>query len=357
MRSCRNKSLREFSFQRIILPMRKFIVLLFLFLAVAFVFLSFSELEKIVETLQKSNWIFLTFAFLFEGLWLYNAAATYGSLYHLVELEEAKGQLFLMTVAANFVNVIAPSAGIGGMAVFLDAARRRGQSTGRVTVLGVLFALYDYAAFLCVLALGLVVLSRRNNLTGGELTATAILLVIALVMSSLLYLGYKSSERLGKVLASLARLVNRVARPFIHREYLKEESAHLFAQEAAEGIAMIRGKRKELLWPFLFALNNKALLICVMAFTFLALGTPFSVGTLVGGFSIGYLFLIVSPTPAGIGVVESILPVALSSLRVPWAAAVLITLVYRGVTFWFPLAVGAVAFRLLHRQPKMETGQ
>jgi uncharacterized protein (TIRG00374 family) len=93
-------------------------------------------------------------------------------------------------------------------------------------------------------------------------------------------------------------------------------------------------------------------LICVMAFTFLALGTPFSVGTLVGGFSIGYLFLIVSPTPSGLGVVEGILPVALNTLRVKWEAAVLITLVYRAVTFWFPLAVGAVAFRILQREPK-----
>jgi uncharacterized protein (TIRG00374 family) len=332
--------------------MRKFILLLILFLAVLFVFLSFSELQSIAETLQKSNWIFLTFAVLFQCLWLYNAATTYGSLYRLVELEETKRQLFLMTTAANFVNVIAPSAGIGGMAVFLDVARRRGQPTGRVMVAGVLFALYDYAAFLCVLSLGLTVLFRRNHLTASELTASAILLVIACSVASFLYLGYKSADQLGKVLARLSRLVNWISRPFIHRDYLKVENAHFFAQEVAEGVSLMRGKRKELLWPFLFALNNKALLICVLAFTFLALGTPFSVGTLVGGFSIGYLILIVSPTPAGVGVVESILPVALNSLRVPWAAAVLITLVYRGITFWFPLAVGGIAFRLLERQPK-----
>jgi uncharacterized membrane protein YbhN (UPF0104 family) len=35
---------------------------------------------------------------------------------------------------------------------------------------------------------------------------------------------------------------------------------------------------------------------------------------------------------------------------VQWAAAVLITLVYRAVTFWFPLLVGAVAFRILNRK-------
>jgi len=110
---------------------------------------------------------------------------------------------------------------------------------------------------------------------------------------------------------------------------------------------MIRGQRKDLLWPFLFALNNKALLICVMAFTFWALGVPFSVGTVVGGVSIAGLFLIVSPTPSGVGIVEGILPFALETMRVPFAAAVLITLIYRAVTFWFPLAVGGVAFRIL----------
>lgn len=334
--------------------MRKFIFLLILFIAVVFIFLSFSELENIADTLEKSNWIFLSFALLFECIWLYNVATTYSAIYRLVELRESRRQLLLMATAANFVNVIAPSAGIGGMAVFLDSARRRGQPTGRVTVVGVLYVLYDYAAFLCVLALGLIVLFRRNNVTAGELTAAAILLLIALGVGSLLYLGYKSADQLGRVLAWLSRGVNRIARPFLHRDYLDVENAHSFAREIAEGISLLRGKPKQLIWPFLFALNNKALLICVMAFVFLALGTPFSVGTLVGGFSIGYLFLIVSPTPSGVGVVESILPVALTSLRVRWAAAVLITLVYRAVTFWFPLAVGLVALRLLQQQPAVK---
>jgi hypothetical protein len=110
---------------------------------------------------------------------------------------------------------------------------------------------------------------------------------------------------------------------------------------------MLRGKKKQLLWPFLFSLNNFALLICALAFTFLALGTPFSVGTLVGGFAISYLFLIVSPTPSGLGVVEGVMTVALNSLRVQWEAAVLITLTYRFITFWLPLVIGAIAFRRL----------
>lgn len=332
--------------------MRKIIVPLILLLAIALILFSSSELENIAKTLQHSNWRFLVAALIVELIWMYNVATTFRLLYRMVGLEEKSRHLLLVATAANFVNVIAPSVGIGGMAVFLDDATRRNHSAGRVTVVGVLYLLFDYAAFLCVLALGLIVLFRRNNLNAGEITASFILLAIAGTLAFLLYLGYRSASELGKALAWMTRLVNRLMRPFIHRDYLQEERAHFFAQEVAEGLSLIRGKRRELVWTFLFSLNNFALLICVFAFTFLALGTPFSVGTLVGGFSIGYLFLVVSPTPSGLGVVEGMLALALNTLRVKWEAAVLITLTYRAVTFWFPLGVGAIAFRALNGQEK-----
>jgi len=332
--------------------MRKFIIALVLFLAVAFVIFRFSEFKNIVNIIHHSNYRFLIAAVVVEGIWFYNSATDYAVLYRLVGLKQKASHLILVATAANFVNVIAPTAGIGGMAVFLDDARRHDHPTGRVTVVGVLYVLYDYMAFFCILALGFIVLIRRNNLDAGELTAAAILLGIAGALAFLLYLGYKSAERLGRALARMARFINRILRPFIHRNYLKEEDAYHFAQEAAGGITMLRGRKNDFGWPFLFALNNFALLITVLALTFLALGTPFTVGTLVGGFAISYLFLIVSPTPSGVGVVEGVMTVALASLRVQLEAAALITLVYRFITFWLPLAIGAIAFRLLGDKSK-----
>jgi uncharacterized protein (TIRG00374 family) len=340
--------------------MRKFIVALVLLLTIVFIFLRLSELQNIADTLQKSNWVFLSIALLFESLWLYNLSTTFGALYHLMGLKEGRLQLFLMTTAANFVNVVAPSAGIGGVAIFMDSAKQRNLSPGKVMVVGALYVLYDYAALLCILVLGFVVLIRRNTLEASELIASAILLVLAFAMAALLYLGYKSAEQLGSVLVWLSRMINRLIRFFIHRDYLSEENARLFAREVAEGILLIRGKRKDLVWPFLFSLNNKALLVCVMAFTFLTVGTPFTVGTVVSGVSIANLFLIVSPTPSGVGIVEGILPFALNMLRVPWGASVLITLIYRAVTFWLPLLVGVVTFRIIgnnRKRPPIEADQ
>ena len=328
-----------------------------LLLAIVFIILRFSELQNILDTLHHSNYRFLIAAVIIEIIWFYNSATVYSVLYRLVGLNEKNSHLILVATAANFVNVIAPSVGIGGMAVFLDDAKRRNHSTGRVTVVGVLYILFDYMAFFCILALGLIVLLRRNNLNAGELTAAAILLAIAAGVAFLIYLGYKSGEHLGSALTWLARLINRIVRPFIHRDYLQEEQVRSFAREIAEGIAMLRGKRRELLWPFLFSLNNFALLLCVLAFTFLALGTPFTVGTLVAGFAISYLFLIVSPTPSGLGVMEGVMTLVLTTLRVKLEAAVLITLTYRFITFWFPLVVGAVAFRFLGGKGKPLAGE
>jgi uncharacterized protein (TIRG00374 family) len=90
-------------------------------------------------------------------------------------------------------------------------------------------------------------------------------------------------------------------------------------------------------------------MMAILVSAFLSFQVPFSAGTIIGGFAISYLFLIVSPTPSGIGIVEGVMPLALSSLRVPWSQAVIITLAYRGITFWFPLGVGALALRYLNR--------
>jgi uncharacterized protein (TIRG00374 family) len=237
---------------------------------------------------------------------------------------------------------------VGGLAMFISDGRSRGHAPGKVTVAGALYLLLDEAAFLCVLAFGLVVLVRRNNLGPGEITASLILLCIASVIAFLLYLGYRSAEALGDTLARMARLINQVLRPLIHREYLSETRAHEFASEIADGLGSLPEKPRSLIQPFLLLLVNKILLMCILTAAFLSFNVPFSAGTIIGGFSIAYLFLIVSPTPSGIGVVEGIMAVVLGSLRVDFSQAVIVTLTYRFVTFWAPLASGAWAFRTLH---------
>jgi len=332
--------------------MRKFIFILVLFLGAAFVYLSFGELESIVETLQQGHLWFVLLALLLQGAWFVASGLTYHSLYHLLGMDGTVSKLSLLSAAANFVNTVAPSAGMGGMAVFISDAHRSGQSPGKATVASMLYLFLDYVAFLFVLTLGLIVLFRRNDLDPTEIIASSVIFAIAIALGFLLYLGSRSAEALGNALAWMARLVNRVARPFAHREYLSEARAHEFARELADDLKSLPQRPRSLIQPLLYSFANKALMICVLMAAFLSFQVPFTAGTIIGGFAISYVFLIVSPTPAGIGIVEGIMPLALSSLRVPWSQAVIITLAYRGITFWVPLGVGAIAFRMLNRDDK-----
>jgi hypothetical protein len=329
--------------------MKKLFVIVMLFLGIAVVAISFSELETIMLTLQKAHLTFFILAIIVQLIWFITAARMYQSIFHLLGVYESTLTLSRIATAANFINVVAPTAGVGGIALFASEAHRRGHPSGKVTVAAALFLLLDQAAFLCVLALGLIVLARRNDLDVSEISASLLLLGTAISYAFVLYLGYRSEEKLGNLLAKIARGINRIVKFFRKQEYLSETRAHGFAHEVAEGFSGLTEKPSSLIRPILWGILSKVLLMCILICAFLSFEVPFSAGTIIAGFSIAYLFLIVSPTPSGIGIVEGLMPIALTSLNVDWSQAVLITLTYRTVTFWVPFGIGAWAFRSIHK--------
>jgi uncharacterized protein (TIRG00374 family) len=330
--------------------MRKVFLVVVGLLAVAYLVFSFTELESILAALRQSKPIYLGIAIAVEALLLLNTSATFWALYRLAKLRESKRNLFMMVTAANFVNLVTPAPGLGGIAVFIDEARRRGLSTGRVMVAGILYVLYEYAALFAALAAGFIILAQLGKLNVAELLAAGFILVLAVSVSAGLVVGYRSTRQLGNLLAWLVRGFNRLLRPFLHKDYLNVASAYNFSNGLADGLSSLRtATLGQILLPLVFTLINKLLLILVLALAFLALDTPVSIGTVVAGFSVGHLFVYASPTPSGIGFVDSILPLALNSLDVSLPRAVLVALVYRAVTLWLPLALGALAFRTLQK--------
>ncbi|HLE92100.1 MAG TPA: lysylphosphatidylglycerol synthase domain-containing protein, partial [Anaerolineales bacterium] len=130
--------------------MRKVIIVLILFLGAAFVYLSFGELESILGTLRQGNFWFVLLAILIQLGWIFVTGLTYLSIFRLLGLQGTAYKLSLLATGANFVNIVAPSGGMGGVAVFIADANRNGQSPGKVLIATVLYLFLDYIAFLCV---------------------------------------------------------------------------------------------------------------------------------------------------------------------------------------------------------------
>lgn len=326
--------------------MRKLILAAALILAGVFFISHFTEVEKAANTLRNGDWRFVVLAILFEVLWLWGMGKTYQSIYRLLGIQEDHKHMLSVAAAANFASVVAPSGGMSALAVFMADAKRRGHPVARITVAGAMYLLLEYTSILLAFGVGIIALLRRNNLHWPELTAAGILLAGALGLMALLIIASRSAQLFARVMAWLARTCNRLLRPFLQREWWAEDQALAFALEASGCITLMRkASRTQLARPLAFSLSNKVLLIGILVLVFMAFQVPFSAGTIVAGFSLAYLYVIVSPTPAGVGVVEGVLTLSLRSLGVPLEPAAVITLAFRGVTFWEPLFIGGVMFR------------
>ncbi len=334
--------------------MRKFTFAVVLMLAVVFILARTAEVSSIVETLRQADWRFMVLAVIVMGFWFGNTALNYWFVYRALGMDEKVGHLTLLMSSANFVNIVAPSGGVGGIAVFMSEAKRKGISPARVTVAAAVVVMLDYIGFLLVLGLGLIVLFRRSTLSSSELAATLIMVTMAAVLGTLLYTGMRSAEALGNLLAKIAHRINRILWPFLHRDYIAEGRTREFAHDAAGGLQLLRSQPKSLVTPAALALNGKILMILIFLLTFLAFNVPFSPGTIVAGWSLSYLIAMTTPTPAGIGIVEGLLPLSLATLNVNLGAATVVTLAYRAVTFWLPLFIGMLAFRWVVREEKAE---
>ena len=335
----------------IIHSMRKVLVLIIVVLAVSLIAFRFREIQSIVETLKSANLRFFPIALALQFIWFFGLAAAFRSLYRIMGIEENIPHLASVAVSANFINVVAPTGGIGGMAVFVDDADKRGHPHGRVVAVTALYVFLDYLSFLIVLAAGFVVLLRRNIINSGEITAALILIVLVTVVGWLILTGIRSPEKFGQVLGNIFRGANNLLRPILRRDYLHEDQAYLFAAEVADGLAVLRIKHKGLIRPMFFLIVNRLIQMGILAFCFLSFDVAVSrLERLLRDTPSVTCFSLFLPLLQASGIVEGGLPIALTSLHVPFEQGLIVTLSYRAVTFWLPLALGAVAFRLAHRR-------
>src|SRR3990172_929686 len=334
--------------------MRKLLLAAVLLLAIIFIVTRLSDLEQIAETFRRGVPLWLLLAVLVHLASVFNNGATLRSLYRLLGLKEGVGRLMMLWCSSVFFTTVTSSGGWGGMAVFVTDGRKRGLPAARVTVASAMYYLYDFVSALLVVGVGLIVLLRRGQLDTGEILASIVLAVYALLLAGWLILAWRSPERLGTVLTRGGSVINRLVRPFVRRDYLDLQRARTLAHDMGAGLTEVRRSPEGLLLPIALSLSHKALTVAILFLCFLAFSQPFSVGTLIAGYSLGYIFTVVTPTPAGIGFVEGILTLAFSGFGIPVATSAVIALAYRGITLWLSLLYGMLSFRWVGLGPKPE---
>jgi phosphatidylglycerol lysyltransferase len=319
-------------------------------LIIAFLWLVVSrvvEIEQLLKTLAEGQWLWVLVAATLQVGYYIFYTAMYQSAFDTVEVKSRIRDLLPVTFASVFVNVAVPTGGTSGQALFVDDAARRGESPARAAVGTLIALIIDFSAFALVLVIGLIYLFIYHDLKNYEVVTSLILFAMVIGLTGLLILGLQHPERLHRWLTWLVSTVNAWSRSFKRPQLMSESWADKNANELSEAAVAIVAHPGRICRTLAIALAGNVIDLASLYSLFLAFHQPVTLGVLVAGYSIGILFWIVSITPQGIGIVEGMMTLVFTSLGVPAERAAIVSLSFRGLTFWLPLLIGFFVFQRL----------
>lgn len=324
-------------------------------LVAAFFFIAisrFGEFEHLLATLITGQWNWVLVAALLQLAYFWAYAGIYRAAFDTVGVRSRQRSLFPVVIAAVFVNVAAPSAGASGAVLFVDDAKLRGESGPRAMMGTMLTLAADYVAFIPILLLGMGYLFSRRDLNWLEVFSAVWLFAMLLGLSSAMLLGLWRPALLQRLLRELERGVNGLARRFKRSRYLPYGWAETYSAEFTGAAAAITARPGDSVRTLLWALSIHVIdMFCLLAVA-LAFNEPLYPGVLVAGYAMCRLFWIASVTPQGIGFVEAMMTLTFTSLGVSVEHATVISLAFRGLSFWLPFGLG---FLMMKRLPAFKS--
>lgn len=323
-------------------------ILVLIVLAAAFVYGNRSEIPGTLSALRGANPGYAAAAAMLSVLFVVNYGALQYTAFRSVGLEDSYGSQLRLATAGLFLNTVAKSGGMGGLAVFLREAGEKGWPRGRVITGYVLGHVLGQAAFAATLAGALVVLVIDGKVNGGEVFAAV---VFTLYLASQVGIGVaalRSRTALRSLYALPARLKAR-ASAWLGREVRPESGSTEVADDLYDAVSWLRDDLRVIGPPVLHALLVEVIGVATVWVVLLSLGTGSGPDVALVAYSIGVLFGIVGVLPAGLGFAEASLGAVFVSFGVPTATAAAAVIIYRLFEVWLPFVAGAWAVSTLKR--------
>jgi uncharacterized membrane protein YbhN (UPF0104 family) len=259
----------------------------------------------------------------------------------------------LVQFAATAANRLTP-AGLGGAVVNVRFLARRGltraRAIGAVACLGGLGAVADVLLLVIVLLVG-----KWVGIAGGTHELSALASGVGRLVSRLAHLPRPVLAVAVLAALAVAAAVRRLLRP---RRRNRDHAGHghdggvsTSIADAARHAAALARRPRDL--ALLLAASAGTTFVLGMAYALCAIavaGVGHSMGALLVAYLVGAGAAAAVPVPAGMGSTEAALTAALVTARIQPADAIQAVLLFRAITFWAPVPVGAVGARVLRRR-------
>ncbi|MDO4841295.1 MAG: lysylphosphatidylglycerol synthase domain-containing protein [Phoenicibacter congonensis] len=238
-----------------------------------------------------------------------------------------------------FINTFCLFSGATGVAFIIDDAHREGLDAGQSTGGAILSQIGYFAAVFVISVLGFTTMMISGHTNTMFIIGGLVLAMVLVFLSSLFFFGHFKPRMLYRVFFGIEAGINKLLGIFKKslRPAWGRKMAHSMIRTSNLLAKNPKGAAITVAWASLSAVLNMA---CLVAIGY-AFGFEHTEG-LIAAFAVAAISVLLSPTPQGVGVVEAAIIAILSIYGCPIGASTAIALVYRGIMFWVPFAIGAV---------------
>ncbi len=276
--------------------------------------------DQVKNALSEANLWWVVVAFLAGALSWVGAAVPFRAL---SSVRIPWGDAIGVQMASSFVGVAAPS-GLGPVALHLDYLKRRGAETAPAIAVVALIQIAQVVTSVTMLA---VALPFDNDFPKMDLPLRKILIIAVLVLAAL----------------SVLLVVRRV------REFLLGKLKEYWGQVQPQ-IGFVKERPITMLWSFLGVVLQTGATALALVLCMEAVGSPISLAMGITIYLVGNTVGGAVPVPGGIGTTLAATVGALTLAGAPTALAATGTLLFRLVTFYLQVPIGAVAFGYMQRK-------
>jgi len=248
------------------------------------------------------------------------------------------------SVAAVALNSAVKSGGMAGLAPFLQLGRRRGVPDTDVAAGYLLATVAADVGFLLVVGATVVVLAADGDLSGADLWAGGVFLLLLALRLGLLVGAARNPAVLRRVLGVAARLRARVLRRPAGEPDLQR------ADQVAAALRQASARPGRVLLPIAAATVVDLAAVAMLYAAVAAVGGGTDLRLALVAYVSSGLFAAIGPLPGGLGVVEVGTVAVLVAGGLPLAEATAAVALFRLAEFWLPLALGGLAWARTRRR-------
>lgn len=257
-------------------------------------------------------------------------------------------QMSRIALELNFVNHILPSGGAAGFSYLGWVLSKHGVGAGRATMAQIIRFVLAFISFVLVVLVAVIVLMFDQQIDRMIISVSAALVLIAATVTFLVIYSVNNHSRLIRLSRWVTNVTNKTAK-FItrgkKREVLNLTTVENFFTEIHNDYLEIRNDKKVLLRPFVWSIFSNLVDVSLILIAFMSLGFWVNPATLFIAFGIASIVSIISVSPGGAGIYETIMITFLASAGVSAEVAIAGTLLARAT-----LLIGTILFGYIFYQ-------